>query len=104
MAKYMYGWNSANHKKEYRGKYPDANPRGQGYFGRNNVVDDQDFVPKGWGTDISSVGSKTQEYPFSDTEHGTHTFTATSYKEALRMAEAMGYTASDYKRRRRGRK
>lgn len=87
-------------KGKYRGKYPDANPRGQGYFGRNDAGNDQDFVPKDWGTDVGFVGSRTQEYTFSDTQHGTHTFTATSYEDALRMAESMGYTASDYRKRR----
>ncbi len=48
MAKYMYGWDSVNHKKEYRGKYPDANPRGQGYFGLNDAGQRPDFVPKDW--------------------------------------------------------
>lgn len=100
MAKYAYGWNSINHKKEYKGKYPDANPRGQGYFGRNDAGVRPEFIPKDWGTQVGFVGSTTKEYTFSDMEHGTHTITAQSYQEALRIAESMGYTASDYKKRR----
>ena len=107
MAKYMYGWNSVNHKKEYRGKYPDANPRGQGYFGLNDAENDQDFVPKKTGVKREFKGSRSEEYPFFDTIHGMRTFTATSYEDALRQAEVEGYTASDYigdKRRRRGKR
>lgn len=101
----MYGWDSVNHKKEYKGKYPDANPRGQGYFGRNEAGNPQEFVPKDYGVRREFEGSRTQEYTFSDTSRGTHTFTATSYEEALRQAEAMGYTASDYRKRpRRGKR
>lgn len=104
MAKYMYGWDSVNRKKEYKGKYPDANPRGQGYFGLNDAGQRPDFVPKGWGESVGFVGSDTKEYTFSDTQHGTHTITAQSYEEALRIAGSMGYTASDYEKRRRGRR
>lgn len=89
-------------KGKYRGKYSDANPRGQGYFGRNTAGNPQEFGTKDWGTEREFIGSRTQEYTFSDKIHGTHTFTAISYEEALRMAESEGYTASDYKRRRRG--
>lgn len=100
----MYGWDSINHKKEYKGKYPDANPRGQGYFGREDAGNPQEFVPKESGIKREFVGSRTKEYTFSDTTHGTHTFTAIRYEDALRMAEAMGYTASDYEKRKRGKR
>ena len=100
MARYIYGWDSANKKKEYRGKYPDANPRGQGYFGKNDAGQRQEFVPKDWGTPVGFIGSNTKEYTFSDRVHGTHTITAESYEEALRIAESMGFTRSDYKRKR----
>ena len=103
MAKYMYGWDSVNHKKVYRGKYPDANLRGQGYFGRNEAGNLQGFVPKDYGQAVGFVGSDTAEYTFFDPQHGTHTFTASSYEDALRMAESMGYTESDYESRRRKR-
>lgn len=102
MARYMYGWDSTNKKKRYMGKYPSANSKGSGYFGRNDAGQYPDFVPKDWGTDVGFVGSRTQEYTFSDVEHGTHTITAESYDEALRIAESMGYTRGDYKKRRRG--
>lgn len=97
-------WDSVNKKKVYAGKYPEVTPRGQGYFGRDTAGNPQEFVSKEWGTEREFIGSRTQEYTFSDKIHGTHTFTAISYEEALRMAEAEGYTASDYKRRRRGKK
>lgn len=103
MSKYMYGWDSVNKKKRYMGKYSSANLEGSGYFGRNDVGQRPDFAPKDWGTNVGFVGSRTQEYTFSDTEHGTHTVAASSKEEALRIAESMGYTAGDYKgKRRRG--
>ena len=63
-----------------------------------------DFVPKDWGTDVGFVGSNTKEYTFSDTQHGTHTITASSYEEALRIAKSMGFTEDDYQRKRRGKR
>ena len=100
---YRYGWDSVNRKKRYMGKYPEVNPQGQGYYGNNEAGNPQEFTEKNWGTQREFVGSRTQEYTFSNTEHGTHTFTAIRYEDALRMAESMGYTRSDYKPR-RGRK
>lgn len=100
-------WDSVNKKKVYGGKYSQGTQRGQGYFGRNTAGNPQEFVTRDWGTEREFVGSRTQEYTFSDKIHGTHTFTAISYKDALRQAEAEGYTASDYiddKRRRRGKR
>lgn len=44
-------------------------------------------------------GSASNQYTFSDTIHGTHTFTAETYEDALRIAESMGYTRADYKKR-----
>lgn len=101
-SKYRYGWDSTNKKKVYMGKYSEATQRGQGYFGNNEAGINSEFIPKEWGTDVGFVGSKTQEYTFSDPEHGTHTITAESYEEALRIAESMGYTRGDYRKRRRG--
>lgn len=102
---YRYGWDSVNRKKRYMGKYSEINPQGQGYYGNNEAGNPQEFTEKNWGTQREFVGSRTQEYTFSDAFHGTHTITAGSYKEALRIAESMGYTRSDYKprgRRKRG--
>ena len=99
MAKYMYGWDGVNHKKEYKGKYPDANPRGQGYFGRNDAGNRRYKGGGGEPVKREFIGSKTKEYTFSDTIHGTHTITAQSYEEALRIAESMGYTRGDYRKR-----
>ena len=98
MAEYLYGWDSEHHKKVYRGKYPSANS-GTGYYGNNDAGQRQEFTPKKWGTNREFIGSRSKEYTFSDTQHGTHTFSAVSYRDALRQAESMGYTASDYKRR-----
>jgi len=87
-------------KGKYRGKYPNANPRGQGYFGRNDAGNPQFIGDRAGGIKREFVGSNTKEYTFSDKQHGTHTITASSYEEALRVAESMGYTASDYRKRR----
>lgn len=104
MSKYMYGWDSANKKKRYMGKYSSANLEGSGYFGRNDAGQRQNFTPKDWGTAVGFVGSRTQAYTFSDKMHGTHTITAESFEEALRIAESMGFTRGDYRKRgRRGR-
>ena len=99
---YIYGWDSVNKKKRYMGKYPDANPRGRGYFGRNDAGIKREFTSNDAGIKREFIGSNTEEYTFSDTEHGTHTITAESYKEALRIAKSMGFTESDYKGKRRG--
>ena len=45
-------------------------------------------------------GSKINEYTFSDTIHGTHTISARTFAEALRIAKLMGFTKGDYKRKR----
>lgn len=85
-------------KRKIGGKWVRVNDA-TGYFGRNDAGDKPEFKPKDWGDDVGFVGSKTKEYTFSDTIHGTHTITANSYQEALRIAESMGYTRSDYKKR-----
>ena len=80
-----------------------------GYYGRNDAGNKMEFVPKDAGDKVGFKGSRSNEYTFSDIEHGTHTFVASKLEDALRMAEAMGYTREDYKprkdykRRRRGR-
>lgn len=94
----MYGWDGEHHKKVYRGKYPSANPSAS-QFENNDIESHTKFIPKKFGIDREFIGSRSKEYTFSDTQHGTHTFSAVSYRDALRQAEAMGYTASDYKRR-----
>ena len=96
---YKYGWDSNNKKKVYLGKYPEVNPRGQGYYGVNTAGNKQVFNPKDAGVRREFIGSATKEYTFADRIHGTHTITAESYEEALRIAKSMGYTASDYKKR-----
>lgn len=88
-------------KRHRGGKYP-IESLANGYYGRNEAGTPQEFIGKTAGDKREFVGSKTKEYTFSDTIHGTHTITAESYEEALRIAESMGYTRSDYKKRRRG--
>ena len=100
---YIYGWDSANKKKRYMGKYSSVNPEGQGYFGRNTAGNPQHFEDNTAGTKREFIGSTTKEYTFSDQVHGTHTIAANSYEEALRIAESMGFTRGDYRKRKRGR-
>ena len=85
-------------KKRIGGKYMRATDA-SGYYGRNEAGNPQDFTPKSWGTRREFIGSRTNTYTFSDLIHGTHTFSAISYQDALRQALAMGYTQSDYKKR-----
>lgn len=85
-------------KRRIGGKYvriTDAD----GYYGRNSAGTKMEFLPNDAGIKREFVGSKTKEFTFSDTIHGTHTITATSYEEALRIAESMGYTRGDYRKR-----
>ena len=105
MGRYKYGYDRVNKKKVYMGKYPEANPEGQGYYGRNEAGNKQEFVPKDAGNEVGFKGSDTEEYIFSNPAHGTRTITADSFDEALRQAKIFGFTRSDYKnkRRRRGR-
>ena len=91
-------------KGKYGGKYPLVNKRGQGYFGRNEAGTTPEFVPKDWGDKVGFVGSDTKEYTFSDRVRGTRTITAESYEDALRIAQSLGYTASDYRKRPRSKR
>ena len=74
-----------------------------GYFDRNDAGDRPEFKPKDWGDDVGFVGSPTEEYTFKDPIHGTHTITAESYEDALRIAESMGYRENDYQPRKKNR-
>jgi len=103
MAKYAYGWDSVNKKKVYMGKYPSANPNGTGYYGNDDAGQRRELTPKDWGTEREFEGSRSDTYTFSNPILGIHTFSAISYKDALRQAEAMGFTAGDYKKRPRRR-
>lgn len=85
-------------KRRIGGKYmrvADAS----GYYGNNTAGQKQEFVGASAGVKREFVGARTKEYTFSDTMHGTHTITAESYEDALRIAESLGYTRSDYKKR-----
>lgn len=103
MAEYAYGWDNVNQKKRYMGKYPEVNPSGQGYYGSNDAGVKRKFVGAEAGTKREFIGSRTTEYTFYNEAHGTHTIAAESYEEALRIAESLGYTRGDYRKRRRGR-
>ena len=85
-------------KRQIGGKWVRVNDA-TGYFGRNDAGNKREIGQNDAGIKREFVGSKTKEYTFSDTIHGTHTITANSYQEALRIAESMGYTRSDYKKR-----
>lgn len=86
-------------KRRIGGKYVRRTTDASGYYGNNDAGDKHQLKPKGWGTKREFVGSNTSTYTFSDTIHGTHTFTASSFADALRQALAMGFTESDYKKR-----
>lgn len=103
MAEYRYTWDSVNKKKVYMGKYSSANPSGSGYYGNNEAGNKRYKQGGGEPTKRYFIGSQSKEYTFSDVEHGTHTFTATSFSEALRQAESMGYTRGDYEKRKKKR-
>ena len=97
--KYKYGWDAINKKKVYMGKYSEATPRGQGYFGRDDAGNKR-YKEGGSTPDKREfIGSGMEEYTFSDELHGTRTIVAESYPEALRIAESFGYTKDDYKKR-----
>lgn len=98
-SRYKYGWNSANKKKVYMGKYPGINPNGQNYFRREDNQAELDSATGNKDRDLESKKSGAQEYTFSNTIQGTHTITAESYEEALLIAKSMGYTSGDYKKR-----
>ena len=92
--------------KEHRGGKYSATVREQGYFGRNTAGNPQFIGNNTAGIRREFVGSDTEEYTFYNERHGTHTITAQSYEDALRIANSMGYTAADYRsdyRKRRGR-
>lgn len=74
-----------------------------GYYGRNDAGNPRFMRSNDAGVKREFEGSRSNEYTFSDKEHGTHTITAESYEDALRIAESMGYTRGDYRKRRRGR-
>lgn len=86
-------------KRRIGGKYVRHVNDGTGYYGNNDAGTKHQLKSNEWGTKRTFVGSNTANYTFSDTIHGTHTFTASSFADALRQALAMGFTESDYKKR-----
>lgn len=94
-----YEWDRINQKKVYKGKYAGVSLDGSGHFDGNDAGTKHELTPGAGGNKREFEGSRTKEYTFSDTEHGTHTITATSYPEALRIAESLGFTRGDYKKR-----
>lgn len=56
-------------------------------------------IPNEAGQKREFHGSASRQYTFSDMEHGTHTIAAETFTDALRIAEAMGFTRADYKKR-----
>lgn len=70
-----------------------------GYYGIHDAGNRMEARGNTAGTKREFVGTKTREFTFSNTLHGTHTFTAETYEEALRIAKSLGYTQGDYKKR-----
>lgn len=85
-------------KRRIGGKYVRVTDA-DGYFGKNDAGNKRYKGGGGEPEKREFIGSNTKEYTFSDTIHGTHTITAQSYEEALRIAESMGYTRGDYRKR-----
>lgn len=86
-------------KRRIGGKYVrirDAN----GYYGNNDAGNKQEKGVGGTPDKRAFKGSGIQEFVFTNTLHGTHTIPAHSFTEALRIAESLGYTRADYKRKR----
>lgn len=96
---YNYGWDSVNKKKVYMGKYPEANPRGQGYFGNNTAGQSPEFTSKDWGTAVGFVGSGERPFVFYSKTNGTLTIMADSWEEAWRIAKLRGYRKTHYRGR-----
>lgn len=82
------------------GKYAN-NLYASGYFGRNDAG--QAREPGGGGKPVKRefIGSGLKEYVFADDKHGTRSIIAHTYKEALQIAETLGFTSSDYKKKRK---
>ena len=86
------------YKRRIGGKYVRV-LNANGYSGSADAGTKHELTPKDAGDKREFVGSKSREFTFSDTVHGTHTITAESFEEALRIAESMGFTIADYKKR-----
>lgn len=72
-----------------------------GYFGRHDAGQPRQLGQGGAPTKREFVGSNLKEYIFSDETHGTRTIVAENYQDAVRIAETLGFTKADYKKRRR---
>lgn len=72
-----------------------------GYYARNDAGDKQIFVAKTYGDYLKFKGSKDKEYPFVNKYGTTHIIVAENYTEALRIAKSLGFSADDYKKRKR---
>lgn len=94
-----YTWDSANKKKVYAGKYRGVNLEGHGYYGSNDAGNKRYAGGGGEPVKREFQGSKIKEYTFFNPLYGTHTIPAKSFAEALRIANSLGFTRSDYKKR-----
>ena len=97
--KYRYGWDAVNKKKVYMGKYAEATPRGQGYFGRDDAGDQR---YKGGGSTPDKrefIGSGQHPFVFYSKTNGTLTIMADSWEEAWRIAKLRGYRKTHYRGR-----
>lgn len=92
-----YIWDRENQKKVYKGKYA-GSLNGSEYDDENDVNKHQ-LVPRHARNKREFIGSRIEEYTFSNYKRGTRTISATSFKEALRIAKSLGFTRGDYKER-----
>lgn len=72
-----------------------------GYFGRHDAGQPKGPGQPGTPTKREFIGSNLKEFVFSDDIHGTRTIVAETYEDALRIAETLGFTKADYRKRRR---
>lgn len=85
-------------KRKIGGKYVRL-ASADGYYGREDAGIKRTIGSDEAGVKREFVGSKTREFTFSNRTYGTHTITAESFEEALRIAESMGFSRGDYKKR-----
>ena len=98
MSEYIYGWDSVNKKKTYMGKYPSANPRGTGYYGRNDAGNPREANPNNVNPlKREFVGSGDYEFVFYSESRGLLTISANSFEDAWRIAKLRGYSRRDYR-------
>ena len=90
--------------KKYRGGKYSNQLYGDGHFGRNEAGN-PNYMGNAESPDKREFkGSNSQRYTFSNDALGVHTIVASSYEDALRIAESLGFHEKDYKKRHRKRR